>query len=149
MEPLTAALIGGGTYYVLNQHLSPILEPSQVRGLTRQWLTTVCSGDPVAVSNLYAPDGILVGTVAQRIKQGPAEIKTYFNTFLLNEGICGNITSSITQEYPGIAIDTGTYTFEWTENGERVQVPARYTFVWRKTPKGWKIANHHSSALPE
>ena len=149
MEPLTAAIIGGGAYYVLDHFRSPILEPSQVRELTRHWLAAVCAHNPAAVAALYASDGILVGTVAQRIKQGPREIKTYFNTFLSNEGICGNITSSITQEYPGVVIDTGTYTFEWTENGKRIQVPARYTFVWRKTPKGWKIANHHSSALPE
>ena len=149
MEALTAALIGGGTYYAVNHFISPRLNPHQVHKLTQNWLRTVCRHNPIAVASLYAPDGILVGTVAQRIKQTPAEIKTYFDTFLAKDGICGNVTSSITQEYPGWAIDTGTYTFEWSENGKRVQVPARYTFVWRLTPKGWKIANHHSSALPE
>ena len=149
MEPLTAALLGGSTYYIMSHITAPVLPPHRVHDLTRFWLQTVCSRDPLAVANLYAPDGILVGTVAQRIKQTPAEIKTYFDTFLAKKGICGNITSTLTQEYPGLAIDTGTYTFSWTENGEVVQVPARYTFVWRKTAKGWKIVNHHSSALPE
>ena len=149
MEPLTAALLGGGTYYIASQILSPRLTPHQVHALTQNWLCTVCTRNPAAVASLYAPDGILVGTVAQRIKQTPAEIQTYFDTFLAKDGICGNVTSQMSQEYLGWAIDTGTYTFSWTENGNVVEVPARYTFVWRKTPHGWKIANHHSSALPE
>ena len=149
MEALTAALLGGGTYYLVNHLITPTLNPYQVHDLTQTWLRTVCTRNPAAVANLYARDGILVGTVAQRIKQTPAEIQTYFDTFLAKEGICGNVTSQMSQEYPGWAIDTGTYTFSWTENGNVVEVPARYTFVWRKTPQGWKIANHHSSALPE
>jgi len=149
MEPLTAALLGGGTYYLVSHLAAPVLTSHRVHDLTRMWLQTVCTRNPVAVANLYAPDGILVGTVAQRIKQTPAEIETYFDTFLAKQGICGNITSTLTQEYPGWAIDTGTYTFSWQENGKVVEVPARYTFVWKRTPKGWKIVNHHSSALPE
>jgi len=149
MEPLTAAILGGGTYYVVNQLIQPTLSPHQTQALTRMWLNTVCGRDPRAVTNLYAPHGVLVGTVFQRIKQGHREIKSYFDTFLAKDGLCGNITSDYTEEHGGIAIHTGTYTFQWTENGQRVEVPARFTFVWKKTPKGWKILNHHSSALPE
>ena len=46
-------------------------------------------------------------------------------------------------------IHTGTYTFKWYEDGRQVVVPARYTIVWTMTPDGWRITNHHSSALPE
>jgi hypothetical protein len=47
------------------------------------------------------------------------------------------------------AINTGLYTFTLTENGVQQQVPARYTFVYRRTNGEWLIVNHHSSVVPE
>ena len=44
-----------------------------------------------------------------------------------------------------MAIDSGLYVFD-TIGG---QVPARYTFVYRKVGNDWLIAEHHSSAMPE
>jgi uncharacterized protein (TIGR02246 family) len=117
--------------------------------LSQHWLAAVCQHDPAAVAALYAPNGVLVGTVAQRIKQGRADIQGYFVRFLAKTGLCGRFTSHLVQPYPGWTIHSGTYVFEWSERGRRITVPARYTFVWVQTPEGWKIANHHSSALPE
>jgi uncharacterized protein (TIGR02246 family) len=126
------------------------LSARDVVALTSNWVATVCRHNPAAVAALYAPDGVLVGTVAQRIKQGRADIKTYFNTFLRKDGICGQFNSHLVQSYPGWAVHSGTYTFAWRENGRVVEVPARFTFVWCDVPgEGWRIANHHSSALPD
>lgn len=128
----------------------PIATPQQIVALTHSWLAAVCRRNPSAVAALYAPDGVLVGTVAQRIKQGRSEIKTYFDHFLRKDGICGRFTSDLVQTYPGWAIHSGTYAFAWREAGRAVAVPARFTFVWRLVPgEGWKIATHHSSALPK
>ena len=122
------------------------LNAQQVRALSQNWLATVCKHSPAAVVSLYAPEGVLVGTVAQRIKQGRADIKTYFDTFLTKPNLCGSfVGSDVVQSYPMWAIHTGNYVFRW--NGG--EVLARYTFVYCWTREGWKIANHHSSALPE
>ena len=121
---------------------------AQVIALGEVWLHTVCGHDPGAVTALYANDGVLVGTVAQTVKQGHREIRKYFNTFLTKENLCGEFQTHIVQRYRGWAVDSGLYVFQWEENGKRVTLPARFSFVYRKTPHGWKIANHHSSALP-
>jgi hypothetical protein len=47
------------------------------------------------------------------------------------------------------AVASGLYTFSYRMNGQLVELPARYTFVYRKTPHGWAIVHHHSSAPPE
>jgi hypothetical protein len=47
------------------------------------------------------------------------------------------------------AVASGLYTFSYRKDGQLVELPARYTFVYRKTPHGWAIIRHHSSALPE
>lgn len=122
------------------------LSPGQVRALTANWVRTVCTHNPQAVVQLYAPDGVLVGTVAQRIKQGRPDIKSYFDMFLAKPNLCGSFYGpDVVQTYPGYAIHSGTYLFSWTGT----EVAARFTFVYCWTPEGWKIANHHSSALPE
>ena len=125
------------------------LTPNEVQELSAGWMAAVCARKPDAVVAQYARDGVLVGTVAQRIKQGRADIRTYFKRFLAKDGLCGQFDSHLIEVYPDTAIHTGTYTFSWRVNGKAVQVPARYTFVWRNTDEGWRIVNHHSSVLPE
>jgi uncharacterized protein (TIGR02246 family) len=124
------------------------LPNEEIIALGELWLQTVCGHDPAAVTALYAPDAVLVGTVAQTVKQGQREIKKYFNTFLTKENLCGEFQTHVLQRYRGWAIDSGLYVFQWEEDGVRTTLPARFSFVYRKTPHGWKIANHHSSALP-
>lgn len=142
----TNALLGGGVLYLALRRKTP--SAAEVAALTQNWLDTVCSHNPAAVTALYAPDGVLVGTVAERIKRGRPDIRTYFDMFLAKEGLCGQVTSDTVQSFPGWAIHSGMYTFAWTENCEPTTVPARFTFVYVQTPYGWRIANHHSSALP-
>jgi uncharacterized protein (TIGR02246 family) len=147
VNPVLAAVAGAAGGLLLARKPAP--SPEEVKALSDHWLATVCKHDPAEVVRLYAPDGVLVGTVAQRIKQGRADIKTYFDMFLAKPGLCGEYQSHLVQSYPGWAVDSGTYTFQWLEGGSPKVVPARFTFVYRHTPDGWKIANHHSSALPD
>ena len=148
MNFLGPALGAATTYAVMKASAPSKPTPQFVAQLGNNWLAAVCSHDPVRVTDLYCMDGILIGTVAQQIKRGRPEIRSYFDEFLTNKGICGAFDSRIIQTYPGWGIDSGTYTFRWTQDGEEVVVPARYSFVYRLTPGGWKIQNHHSSAIP-
>lgn len=113
----------------------------------KNWLDTVCNHDPSEIVKLYAPDGVLLGTVAKTIKIGRTEIKKYFDIFVKKKP-CGKITSMNVQSFGDIAIVDGTYTFDLTDEGKRNKVLARYTFVLRKKNNQWVIASHHSSAQP-
>tara|TARA_R110000824_G_scaffold77734_4_gene196482 strand:+ start:1154 stop:1537 length:384 start_codon:yes stop_codon:yes gene_type:complete len=109
----------------------------------QQWLDTVCTHDPQAIVNFYSQDGILVGTVAEKIKRGRKEIKTYFDEFVKKKP-CGKIISSQEQYMNGVSIVSGVYEFDL--DGEIV--PARFTFVIAKNDKGeYEIINHHSSVF--
>jgi len=114
----------------------------------QNWLDTVCNHNPADIVKLYAPDGVLLGTVAKNIKIGRSEIKKYFDMFVKKKP-CGMITSMNVQRYGAVAIVDGTYTFELkSDKGGREKVPARYTFVLRQIDNKWYIATHHSSAQP-
>ena len=111
------------------------------------WLNAVKSGDPQKVADLYDERGVLLGTVAQNIKQGRSVIKTYFDSFLKKRPV-GLINSIIFQELgPDHAVADGNYTFELDEGGKRILVPARFTFVVNLGTK--LILTHHSSSTPD
>lgn len=111
------------------------------------WLKTVKSGDAQKVADLYDERGVLLGTVAQNIKQGRSVIKTYFDSFLKKRPV-GVINSIIFQEVgAGYAVADGNYTFELDGKDGRVRVPARFTFVVNMETK--LILTHHSSSTPD
>ncbi len=75
----------------------------------------------------------------------------YFENFLKLKPY-GKIDNSIVREVsPGIAINSGVYTFKLTrpETGRTEAVQARYTFIYKQIKGHWYIAEHHSSAMPE
>tara|TARA_R110000824_G_scaffold276944_1_gene465296 strand:- start:195 stop:578 length:384 start_codon:yes stop_codon:yes gene_type:complete len=109
----------------------------------QQWLDTVCTHNPQAIISFYSQDGILVGTVAQKIKRGRKEIKTYFDEFVKKKP-CGKIISSQEQYINGVSVVSGVYEFDL----EGEIVPARFTFVIGKNDMGeYEIINHHSSVF--
>lgn len=119
----------------------------RVYRVLQRWLKTVENDDPQAVANLYDKRGVLLGTVAENVKQGRSVIKTYFDSFLKKHPV-GALDSIVFQTVGHAhATVSGNYTFEMDDkDGERVFVPARYTFVVDLQTR--LILTHHSSSTP-
>ena len=119
-----------------------------VSQLVKNWVNTLGTFNPEAVVNLYAPDGILLGTIAENIKVGRDEILTYFNMFVRKQPI-GMINTMYIQDGGSCKVADGIYTFTLTDSlGKKTEVIARYTFVFKQYMDQWKIASHHSSKQP-
>ena len=119
-----------------------------VSQLVKNWINTLGTFNPEAVVNLYAPDGILLGTIAENIKVGRDEILTYFNMFVRKKPI-GMINTMYIQDFGSSKVADGIYTFTLTDSlGKKTEVIARYTFVFTQYMDEWKIASHHSSKQP-
>jgi uncharacterized protein (TIGR02246 family) len=121
----------------------------EIAALFDEWNAALATGNPEKVADLYAPDAVLLPTLSPQIRTTRAGIVDYFAHLLPS-----NPQAVITQEIITVldrnnAINTGLYTFTLTENGVQQQVPARYTFVYRRTNGEWLIVNHHSSVVPE
>jgi uncharacterized protein (TIGR02246 family) len=115
-----------------------------------EWMEAVCSNDLNSILSLYKKDGLLLGTLDSKIRQGHDEIKIYFDYFLQFKP-CGRI-SKIVEENLGngrIVIANGIYDFDLTENGEQTTTSARFTFVLDRKGAKWKIHSQHSSKKPE
>ena len=118
-----------------------------IASLFDQWNAALQTTDPDKVVACYAPDAILLPTVSARIRHNHAEIRDYFLHFCAKAPE-GRIDEANIRIFDDIAINSGRYTFELTDSGRRVDMAARFTFVYRKIESEWLIIEHHSSVLP-
>jgi uncharacterized protein (TIGR02246 family) len=106
------------------------------------------TGNPDTVAALFAPDATLLATVSNAERSTPEKIRAYFVDFLKGEPV-GRIDSSTIVIDCNTASRTGNWTVNMKNaNGERVDVPARYSFLYRWDGSDWKIKHLHSSVRP-
>ena len=122
----------------------------EIEAALNKWMDTLCNPNSTSedIASLYAKDGILLGTVASRIYDGPSDIKLYFDGFL-ESNPCGEFDKIIIQDYGMGAVADGLYTFTLNPDTEDEEiVKARFTFVLKEVGGLWKISSHHSSVDP-
>ena len=112
--------------------------------LLQKWVSTVKSGDPKQVANLYRDDGILLGTFSNKERIGHELILEYFEN-LLKSPVEVEIVSEHASVSESVAVNSGLYNF--VTDGKTIN--ARFSFVYHKSNNEWKITSHHSSVIPE
>lgn len=122
-------------------------DPSEISDQFEKWNSALLTEDPDQVVACYAEDAILLPTVSAQVRHDHDEIRDYFVHFLTKKPE-GRIDEQNIRIFNDIAINSGRYTFAVTENDQRADVAARFTFVYRKDAQGWQIIEHHSSVLP-
>ena len=189
-----------GEWKITEHHSSampePVVDPlEEVAAQFDLWNSTLQTGDPEKVASLYAPDGVLLPTVSNKVRPDHASKVDYFTAFLKLKPF-GTINEShvrFLNPQKTLAANSGVYTFKlqkedgpaevrlgalcWAAPGLRCawqrfgatcllrfllclpshppsassapQVQARYSYIYRKIDGVWKIAEHHSSAMPE
>ncbi|MEY4960387.1 MAG: hypothetical protein RL610_566 [Pseudomonadota bacterium] len=126
-----------------------VSDSKDIRKLFDAWNAALQTGDPEQVVDLYAFNAILLPTVSNKVRHTRAEIRDYFVHFLKNHPK-GKIDESNVRIYNGIAINSGIYTFTLKPTGgDKVQVQARFTYVYQWFGDRWLIIEHHSSKMPE
>ena len=113
------------------------------------WINLVSSQDMAGVVNLYAEDGLLLGTFSDEIRVGKDKIREYFQFFLAKNPKASVVDSKMHVIDDNSFTVNGFYDFEVdTSSGERELAHARFTFVFRKEAESFKILSHHSSVMP-
>ncbi|MEM7339948.1 MAG: SgcJ/EcaC family oxidoreductase [Actinomycetota bacterium] len=122
------------------------MTPDDITGLFETWNAALATGDPDQVTQLYATDAVLLPTVSNQVRHTHAEIRDYFVTFLAKSpnGVINEAnTRSLTDD---LVSNSGVYTFTF---GDGSATTARFSYLYRREADGWKIIEHHSSAMPE
>lgn len=113
------------------------------------WNLALASLDADRVARRYWDDAVLLATVSNRPRTDHESIRDYFEHFL-EKHPRGRVDTRTVQVACNVAIDAGTYTFSlMDEKGAVKEVAARFTYVYAFRDGEWRIAHHHSSAMPE
>ncbi len=106
--------------------------------------------DPSPVTSLYAEDGVLWGTISDKLRTTPEAIKDYFvNAYKKLPKLTVEFKDPHVRVYGDTAINSGYYTFTYEKDGEKKVLPARYTFALNKRNGKWLLIDHHSSGMPK
>lgn len=125
------------------------VEAAEVASWFDGWNLALASLDPERVAKRYWDDAVLLATVSNQPRTDHESIRDYFEHFLANHPR-GRIDTRTVQVLCNTAVDMGTYSFSLMDPAGAVrEVAARYTFVYTFHDGEWRIAHHHSSAMPE
>ncbi len=119
---------------------------NDVVALFDRWNAALATLNPDAVTTLYAEDAVLLPTVSNQVRHNHTEIRDYFVGFLQKspQGVIDESNVCILSDTH--ATNSGVYTFTF---GDGSSVTARFSYLYVATADGWKILQHHSSAMPE
>ncbi len=123
---------------------------TQVESLFTDFNNAWATKNPDTVTSLFTKDAVLLATVSNKPRLNHEEIKDYFVSFLKGNPV-GTINSSTFKNDCNTAARMGTWTVSLTNlnSGDRNDVKARYTFIYRMEDGKWKIDHLHSSMMPE
>lgn len=129
--------------------MSSAAPDEDIQALFYKWNDALATLDSSTVAGLYAPDAVLLPTVSDTPRTSPEAIQAYFDSFLKSKPQGIILQCSGIHKGPGWAHDAGIYEFTMGIDGSKVQ--ARYSFLYTMQEESgmWKIAQHHSSILPE
>lgn len=125
--------------------------PSEKKSLNdfiNDWAFGVNNHNLLSVLSAYDTQGLLWGTFAKELREGHPNIRKYFEHFLELDRLSVHFDSGEIRQYHDIYIKSGKYIFTYFKKDEKIELPARYSFVCKKEKTGWYILEHHSSQFP-
>jgi uncharacterized protein (TIGR02246 family) len=120
---------------------------AEVAALFQSWNDALASGEAERVAALYAPDAVLLPTLSNRVRRDPEAVLSYFRKFV-SRLPQATISEGQVRVMGNVATHSGLYRFLFGAGPLR-EARARFTFVYRRDPRGWRIIEHHSSLMPE
>ena len=150
---MQAGLVIRGAVLVLSAGLSvqtaTACPKDAVARAVEKWITVFADNDPDTITALYSKDAVLWGTFSPTVRSDPAALKAYFvGAFQALPKATVKFGDQLIRVYGDTAVNTGSYTFSYTKDGETKSIPARYSFTFVKDGTDCKIVDHHSSAMP-
>ena len=120
-----------------------------VLAATEAWIAAFNRCDAPAICALYDPQAVLWGTTAAELITTPQGIHAYFDAVFALQPVPRMALGEVLPRVFGeLAVSTGHYTLTLAPPPQLREVPARFSFTWRRTAGVWRIVDHHSSAMP-
>ena len=123
-------------------------EKPDVQLALSEWKAAVESASLDDIMKLYDKNAIMISTFAQEPLTKHEQIIGYFKKVIVNPDIKVDIEDSHPRIFGNVAVNSGSYTLSYTQEGETVSIPARYSFVYVLQGGKWLIVDQHSSRVP-
>ncbi len=123
-------------------------ERAAIQRASAAWAQSINDLEPLKSAALYANQISVSATFKTQI-DNYKDLLAYFTMLSKKQSFNVLFNEENIRVYGPAAVNSGVYTFSYVENDKKVEIPARFTFVYVLTPSGWKIVEHHSSVLPE
>jgi len=112
------------------------------------WKVAVESASLDDIMKLYDKHAVMISTFAQDPMTKREQIVAYFKKVVVNSDIKVEIEDSHPRVFGNVAVNSGRYILSYTEEGEPVSIPARFSFVYALEGGKWLIVDQHSSRVP-
>jgi len=112
------------------------------------WKAAVESGSLDKIMALYDKDVIMFSVFAVKPLETPQELKSYYEKVVQNPDIKVAVTESHPRQFGDVAVNSGLYTLSYSQDGETVSIPSRFSFTYVLKNGKWVIVDHHSSKIP-
>ncbi len=122
-------------------------EPDVNAALTA-WKDAVESASLDDILKLYDKNAIMISTFAQAPLTTRAALTKYYKVVVGNSDIHVEITETHPRRFGTMAVNSGQYTLSYTQDGEDVVIPARFSFTYVLQGGKWIIVDQHSSRVP-
>lgn len=129
--------------FPLTAHTAP-----DVNMALAEWVAAVESGDAGKVVALYDNDAIFFSTFAVKPMKTQEARLEYYKKAVAEPDVKIDVLESHPHVYGNVAVNSGLYTFHYTQDGEPMTVPARFSFTYILRDGKWVIIDHHSSKVP-
>jgi uncharacterized protein (TIGR02246 family) len=123
-------------------------DADQIAAATAAWATAYNTRETDQILGAYDNDAMLWGTTATALAIGPTAIREYYKDAPKRPGARVEIGEQHVRVYGDMAVNSGTYTFSDSHEGQHTIRPARFTMVFRHHNSQWFIVAHHSSVTP-
>lgn len=115
-----------------------------------RWVQAFGASDVDAITALYAPDALFMGTGSRTVVTEPAGIRQYFEQALLTQRprSAKVLESTVMVASDTVVIVNGLDVTYATRDGKTVENPGRFTFVVARRSGTWQIVHFHRSTVP-
>lgn len=120
----------------------------EVKAALQEWVAAVESGSVDNIMALYDNHAIMFSAFALRPLETPRELRGYYQKVVDNPDIKVTVTDQHPRRFDDVALNSGLYTLSYTQDGEPVSLPSRFSFTYILRNGKWVIVDHHSSKVP-
>ena len=112
------------------------------------WVSAVEKGTVEQIVALYDKDSVMLSAFANDPITSQKGLAAYYGKVVREPNRKVDVQAQDVRVFGNVASSTGLYTFHYDQDGETLDLPARFTFVYVLKDGQWKIISHHSSRVP-